>query len=181
MPSSPANPADDKAYERFVHLLVQHEAALRAFVRSLLPRWEDVDEVMQESTLVAWRKFGQFQEGSSFLAWAGAIARFEALKQLRKQSRDRLVFSDDVLELIVQEGLEESAALERERRALEECLGKLDVAQRDLLRISYEPGARLHEVAARAGKSVQAFYKTIQRLRQTLLDCIERRLREEAG
>jgi len=50
-----------------------------------------------------------------------------------------------------------------------------------LLRISYEPGARLHEVAARAGKSVQAFYKTIQRLRQTLLDCIERRLREEAG
>jgi RNA polymerase sigma-70 factor (ECF subfamily) len=139
-----------------------------------------VDEVMQEATLVAWRKFGQYEEGSSFLAWAGAIARFESLKNLRKQSRDRLVFSDEVLELLAHEGVEDSAALERERRALEDCLARLEPPQQELLRLSYEPGARLHEVAARAGKSVQAFYKTIQRLRQSLLECIERRLREES-
>ena len=179
MPPSPANSESDQTYERFVQLLVQNEPGLRAFVRSLVPRWEDVDEVMQEATLVAWRKFAQFQEGSNFLAWAGAIARFEALKNLRKHSRDRLVFSDDVLELVAQEAIEESAALERERRALEECLSRLDPPQRDLLRVSYEPGVRLHEMAARAGKSVQAFYKTIQRLRQLLLECIERRMREE--
>jgi RNA polymerase sigma-70 factor (ECF subfamily) len=179
MPFPPDASPDPKAYERFVQLLVQHEPALRAFVRSLVPRWEDVDDVMQESTLVAWRKFSQFQEGSSFLAWAGAIARFESLKQLRKQSRDRLIFSDEVLDLVAQEGLEEAAVFERERHALEDCLGQLETPQRDLLRASYEPGVRLHEAAARVGKSVQAFYKTIQRLRLALLDCIERRLSED--
>jgi len=176
-PSPPENAA---AYEGFVLLLVKHEPALRSFVRSLVPRWEDVDEVMQETALIAWRKFALFQPGTSFLAWAGSIARFEALKQVRKQSRDRLVFSDEVLELLAHEGLEESDRLERERAVLEECLARLDGPERELLQISYEPGVRLHEVAARAGKSVQAFYKTIQRLRLALLVCIERRLGEEA-
>ena len=45
---------------------MRDEAALRAFVRSLLPRWEDTDDVMQETTLVAWRKFTLFEEGTSF-------------------------------------------------------------------------------------------------------------------
>lgn len=176
MPPSP----DDNLYERFVQLFVAHEARLRSFVRALLPRWDDVDEVMQETSLVAWRKFAQFEQGTSFLAWAGAIARFEALKQQRKHSRDRLVFSNEVLDLLAREGIEESEPLERERAALEHCLESLDPPQRELLQGSYAPGARLHEVAAKTGKSVQAFYKTIQRIRLALLDCIDRRLRHEA-
>lgn len=175
----PSSPSDDSIYERFVQLFVAHEARLRSFVRALLPCWEDVDEVMQETSLVAWRKFAQFEEGTSFAAWAGAIARFEALKQQRKRSRDRLVFSDEVLELLAKEGFDEVEPLARERAALEQCLEKLDSPQRELLQGSYAPGVRLRDAAARAGKSVQAFYKTVQRLRLALLDCIERELRQE--
>lgn len=176
MPHEPANPESKMDYERFVQHLVRHEAALRAFVRSLLPRWEDVDDVMQEAMLVAWRKFAVFAEGTSFRAWAGAIARFEALKHMRKRSRDRLVFSDEVIELLAHDGMEQSEALASERAALDDCLADLSAPQRELLKASHEPGVRIHELAAGAGKSVQAFYKTIQRLRFALLACIERRI-----
>ncbi len=177
-PNQPADPAA-AAYEEFVRLLVAHEAHLRGFLRALLPAWDDVDEVMQQTSLVAWRKFSQFERGTNFMAWAAAIARFEALKHRRARSRDRLVFSPEVLDLIADEAAHEPEAFVRERVALEGCLGKLDAASRELLRLSYQPGAKFHEVAARASKSVQGYYKTIQRLRARLLDCIRAELRED--
>jgi DNA-directed RNA polymerase specialized sigma24 family protein len=40
--------------ETFVRLLMEHEPRVRGFLRGLLPSWSDVDEVIQESSLVAW-------------------------------------------------------------------------------------------------------------------------------
>lgn len=178
--SDPAANAN-QPYEEFVRLLVAHEPGLRGFLRALLPAWDDVDEVMQQTSLVAWRKFSQFEPGTNFMAWAAAIGRFEALKHLRARSRDRLVFSPEVLDLIADEVAAEPEKLARERAALENCLGKLDATSRELLRLSYQPGAKFHEVAARAGKSVQGYYKTVQRLRARLLACIEGELKKETA
>ncbi len=46
---------DDERYEVFVKLLVEHEPRVRSFLRGLLPTWNDVEEVAQEASLVAWR------------------------------------------------------------------------------------------------------------------------------
>ena len=171
-------PRNDR-YEQFVQLLVAHEPHLRCFLRSLLPTWTDVDEVMQETSLTAWRKFDLFELDTNFLAWTAAIARFEALKHLRNRHRDRLVFSDDVLDLIASEGIAGNDALEREREALERCLAKLGAPARELLHLSYQPGVKFHEVAVRTGRSVQGYYKTLQRLRLQLLECIRAETKEE--
>jgi hypothetical protein len=39
----------------------------------------------------------------------------------------------------------------------------------------------LHEVAARAGRSVEGHYKAVQRLRARLLDCIEGEMKRETA
>jgi len=176
---TPPTDPDGQRYEAFVRQFVARESRLRAFLRALLPSWEDVDDALQETSIIAWRKFAQFEEGTNFLNWLFAIARFEALKQLRSRARSPLVFSDDVLDLLADEGAEETEQLEAERRALAFCLDQLPSAQRELLERSYQPGARLHEVAAQAGRTAAAFYKVIQRLRAALLDCAQRRLRAE--
>ena len=93
----PAIPGSTQPYEEFVRLFVAHEGRLRAFIRSLLPTWADVDEVMQETSLVAWRKFSRFERGTNFMAWAATIARFEALDHLRRRGREQLVFSTAVV------------------------------------------------------------------------------------
>jgi RNA polymerase sigma-70 factor (ECF subfamily) len=76
--------------------------------------------------------------------------------------------------MLAAEGVEEMEGLESRRRALETCLEKLSPPQRELLSAAYGPGARFNEVAAKVGKSAEAFYKTIQRLRTALLECVER-------
>ncbi|MDP3070784.1 MAG: sigma-70 family RNA polymerase sigma factor [Opitutaceae bacterium] len=182
MPAHPAQPGDPgPPYEEFVRLFVAHEGRLRAFLRSLLPAWADVDEVMQETSLVAWRKFDRFERGTHFMAWAATIARFEALDHLRRRGREHLVFSDAVADMMAEEAAQEGDMLDSHRRALDRCLAKLGATQRELLLLSYQPGARLHEVAARAGRSVQGHYKSVQRLRVRLLECIEGELKRETA
>lgn len=181
MASDASPPPDDARYEAFVRQFVAREPRLRAFLRTLLPAWEDVDDALQETSLVAWRKFRQFEEGSNFLNWLFAIARFEALKVRRQRARSPLVFSEELLELLADEGAEEAEQMEAERRALTHCLEELQPAQRELLERSYQPGVKFHEVAAQAGRSATGFYKVIQRLRAALLQCVERRLQTEGA
>ena len=163
---------DDARYEVFVRLLVQNESRVRASLRGLVPGWHDVEEVMQEAALVAWRKFGDFEQGTSFGGWLMTIARFEAMKFRRKLARTPLVFSDEVWNLLAEDSMAEAEPAEIRRDALEACLQKLTPLQRELLLKAHAPGVRLNEIAKQSGRSEQAFYKSIQRLRASLLACI---------
>lgn len=179
-PDSPDSPGDpEPSYEAFVRLLVEHEPRLRTYLRGLLPAWPDVDEVVQNASLVAWRKFPEFQQGTNFGGWLLTIARFEALKYRRGVARSPLVFSEDVWELLAQDAGTDGDARNIRREALEQCLGRLPAAQRELILKAHAPGARLNEIAQQSGGSEQAFYKTIQRLRAALLECISRTLAQE--
>ncbi len=172
----------DDRYETFVKLYTRHEPSLRAFVRSLVSSWGDADEILQNTALVLWRKFADFDVATNFMAWACTVARFEVLAWRRDQARDRHVFDEDLLDLLATEAEAQQEALASERSALEFCLGRLPDHSRSVVLAAYEPGAKLHETAARLGKSATAFYKTLARIRALLLDCIrERRLAGEGG
>lgn len=166
----------DEAYERFLKLFAHHENDLRTFIRSLLPTWHDADEVLQQSALVIWRKFDQFDasaEGSAFMKWACVIARFEALAYRRKMARDRLVFREDILDLMAEEGTEEIDSRQAEYEALESCLAKMPEKHRKLLTLAYTPGVKVKELAEQAGSTSAAFYMRLNRLRKDLMHCIE--------
>ncbi len=169
---------DDERYEAFVRLLVEHEPSVRSFLRGLLPTWHDVEEVTQEASLIAWRKFDDFEDGTSFGGWLLTIARFEALKYRRRVARSPLVFADDVWDLLAEEASEEEVQPIR-RRHLEDCLGKLERSKRELLLSVHSPGVVMRQVALQSGKSEQAFYKVIQRLRAVVLACVTKALAAE--
>jgi RNA polymerase sigma-70 factor (ECF subfamily) len=182
-PEEPIHPSPaggpDAGYEAFVRLLVEHEPRLRGYLRGLLPAWPDVEEVMQNASLVAWRKFSDFQAGTNFGGWLLTIARFEALKHRRNMARSPLVFSDEVWELLAGDSGADAEPGHLRREALEQCLGKLPGAQRELVLKAHTPGARLKDIAQQAGSSEHAFYKTMQRLRAALLKCIARTMAQE--
>jgi RNA polymerase sigma-70 factor (ECF subfamily) len=169
---------DDERYEAFVRLLVEHEPSVRSFLRGLLPTWHDVEEVTQEASLIAWRKFDDFEDGTSFGGWLLTIARFEALKYRRRVARSPLVFADDVWDLLAEEASEEEVQPIR-RRHLEDCLGQLERSKRELLLKVHSPGVVMRQVALQSGKSEQAFYKVIQRLRAVVLACVTKALAAE--
>lgn len=160
-------------YETFVQLLARHERGLRAFVYTLLPEMQHTDEVIQETCLVMWRKFADFEPNSDFLAWACTVARFEAIKYRRKLARDRHVFHPDLLSLLAEEAINELSRREDERQALDQCLQKLSSQQRELVQACYSEGVTIKQVAENLDKSATALYKALNRIRVLLLDCIE--------
>lgn len=179
MPAHNIHPdSDDARYEAFITLFARHEADLRRFIRSLLPTSHDVDDVVQQSAIAIWRKFEQFDPATSFMKWACVIARFESLAYRRKMARDRLVFSEELMELMAEEGAEELDERNTEHRALEECLESMPDKQRQFLTLAYTPGVKTKELADAAGSTAAAFYMRLQRLRQQLLSCVESKLQQ---
>ena len=170
-------------HEAFLRLFTRFEGNLRAFVASLLPTREGVDDVMQESSVVLWRKFSEFDQTSAdsdFLGWAFMIARYEVLKYRRRRATDRLQFSEDVFELLASDA-EQTCANQFERQlALHECLKGLESKQLAIVKAVYEDGSPIKHVAERIGRSPTGLYKSVARIRERLANCIRSRLNANA-
>jgi RNA polymerase sigma-70 factor (ECF subfamily) len=173
-------PAADDPYRMFMRLFTRHEGALRCFVRTLLPTWDDVDEVMQDVSIAAWTKFERFDPQTDFARWAATIARYEVLNYRRTKARDRLFFDEELIVLLADECQEEFAQSEQERRALDGYLDKLPIHQRELVLRVYSAGQKIKPIAEEIGVTPNALYKTLGRLRLILLRCIEETLARAA-
>lgn len=179
---SPIPPRAADADGRFLRLFVQHEHALRAYARVMVPTWDAVDEVLQEASVVMWRKLDLLDSPDNFLPWAKVIVRFEALRARRNFARDRLVFSEELLSMLADEAAEtEDELLAREKAALERCFRRLTPAHRELVLAPYSGGGRVKELAEQTGRSVNSLYKLLGRLRAKLQGCIDHELSRHLG
>ena len=134
---------------------------------------------MQDVAVVLWRKFDPAMDSSAFCRWAFGVARMEVLAFRRDRARDRHSFGDDVFELLAETVRDQSDGFEAERRALDNCLQKLPDAHRELLQAAYAPGVKIDQLATQMGRTAMALYKTLHRIRLTLMDCAQRTLASE--
>jgi RNA polymerase sigma-70 factor (ECF subfamily) len=113
-----------ESHEIFMQLLARHEPVIRGYLRSLVSRAADVDELMPDVALVAWRKFSELREPEAFPRWACVIARYEALRFRRDRARDRLVLDEAVIAKLADEGAGETPLRARQMAALEVCVDR---------------------------------------------------------
>ena len=175
-PNLPTPPRD----ERFLALFLADQRRLFQFVSSLLADVHAAEDVMQQASLVLWRKFDQFQPGTSFFSWASRVAYLEALDYKKRASRSADALDPSVLELLAADAVQEAGWLERQMALLEECLKKLSPRDHALIRQRYEHGESGRAMAAANNRSVAAIYKTMERIRSTLLECMQRGQQGEA-
>jgi RNA polymerase sigma-70 factor (ECF subfamily) len=174
-------PDDDHA--RFLALLLRHEPMIRASIRAVVHRPEDVDDVMQAVSIVAWRKFDQLTDERGFGRWACMIARYEVLKFQRERAREqnRLVLDEALVSLILEEAADEISVRGRRLALLEHCLQRLPEARRALVMQAYTPGSTMRALAERLGQTEDGLYQLLRRIRLALKDCVEGRLAQEGG
>ena len=169
-------PSDPPQHDQFLRLYAEHEVALHTFVRSLLPKREEASEVMQEVIVALWQGFASARE---FRPWAFGVARNVARMHLRRRVRDRHVFDEDLVNRLADMAVQQEAQHHSERETLEHCLQKLPLSQKELVLAAYTKGTRIDELATRRGQTPMALYKLLHRIRQALLDCVERTLATE--
>jgi len=159
-----------------VQEIARHQPRLRAFVRCLLVRSSDVDDVLQDINAVLWEKAGDFEPGTDFWAWASQIARFKVLNQIRKYSRERIVFDAAIVEQMADVAERRLNQLEERRNALEHCLNQLGPAQRQLIDLRYVDGHAIERIAVAIGRPAGSIRQTLYRIRVALLDCIKQQM-----
>ncbi|MEM1294656.1 MAG: sigma-70 family RNA polymerase sigma factor [Verrucomicrobiota bacterium] len=161
----------------FMRLLLQHENALRAFARSLLPSWDAVDDVIQDASVIMWQKLGQLEEEEGFLPWGKVIVRFHCFRYHEQKKKKGASFSHELVSILADEAekIDEVAHASR-RRALETCLLKLSEPERELVFAPYLGHGRITELAELGGTSANALYKKLGRLRDRLRNCVQNRL-----
>ena len=60
-------PAPERV-DAFVQLLAQSQRRIFLFVMSMVPNWNEAEEIIQETNLLLWREFDHFQPGTNFAA-----------------------------------------------------------------------------------------------------------------
>lgn len=116
------NSEDDE--REFVNLLVAHQSLIRAYVISLMPGAPEVDDVIQNTCEVLWKKRRTFELGTNFKAWALTTARFQVMAQQQKlKAEKRAPLDDDVLEMMADfSSALEAKEINRRLEDLQECL-----------------------------------------------------------
>jgi RNA polymerase sigma-70 factor (ECF subfamily) len=165
--------------DEFVRLLGQNQRRIFLYVLSLVPRWSDAEEIVQETNLLLWREFGRFTSGTNFAAWGCRVAFHQVLAWRKRKQRDRLEFSDAVLEVIGEEAIGLGDELDERAAALAHCLEELPAHHRELIRLRYNEGQGVEAIAVRQERTAEAIYRALSRVRQALYTCITRNLGRE--
>jgi RNA polymerase sigma-70 factor (ECF subfamily) len=177
--SEAIGPLDPERTAQFVELYSQHYPKLQYFLMALLPTSNDAADVMQETSLVLWRKFDTFEIGTNFFAWACKIARLQTLKHFQRNHRSTKLFENQTLEKIATDALQAAERNSVPLELLESCLQKLPESDRKIIRRRYEAGVTVKQIAAEIGLSANLLSKSLGRMRRALLACIERKLAED--
>ena len=170
-----------ESHEVFMQLLARHEPVIRGYLRSLVSRAADVEELMPDVALVAWRKFSELHEPEAFPRWACVIARYEALRLRRDRARDRLVLDEAVIARLADEGAGETPLRARQMAALEVCVARLPAERRELLLACYASETAINHIATQTGRTVDGLYQLLRRIRVDVQRCVEGTLNQEAS
>ena len=164
----------------FVGLYSEHYPRLQFFLMALLPTSTDAADVLQETSLVLWRKFDSFESGTNFFAWACKIARLQAMKHQNRNRRSAKVFDASTLEKLSDDAIPIADAQPVVLEMLETCLENLPDSDRKLVRRRYEPGASVAKLAADIGVTANKLSKSLGRIRRLLLACVQRKIAQES-
>jgi RNA polymerase sigma-70 factor (ECF subfamily) len=164
--------------EKYGQLVRLHQAAVRAFIATYCPNWEQVDEVAQQTFIWAYEHLGEYQPGTRFVAWLKAIARNKLMAEQEVQRREtgnRSRYLEYLQTSCAQSELERANPAEETglAEALRGCVEKLPGDLRALLHRRYHEDVPLRSLAESVQKTETALKVTLFRIRQMLKRCVE--------
>ncbi|MBN1674986.1 MAG: sigma-70 family RNA polymerase sigma factor [Kiritimatiellae bacterium] len=161
-----------------MRLALENRARIWGYIVGLAKNPEKAEDIFQSTYLIIGRKWQDYEPGTTFIAWALRIARYEFLKSVEPRRNRYVVVEAEILEEALQaadEGRQET--LSEKYDALRHCMRKLERRAVQAMTLRYEERLSCEEVARRLRMSLNAFYSLLSRVRQVLRGCVESRLR----
>lgn len=163
------------ARDLFEILVRENADMLTSYLRSVVANAAAVDDLFQETFLVAWKNLSRYDRGRPFAPWIRGIASRLVLAERRRSYRVRVTTTAEI------EHLGEFFAAFDERPgdtwrdkldALRRCLDRLKPPLRQVLELRYQGELGCRAIAAKTGDSLEAVKKRLQRARSQLAVCL---------
>jgi len=179
-PTKRRDDSDATPHERFTRLFVRYQAQVYGYIVTLVPARVDAEDIFQETSIILWRKWEEYDPSRNFLAWSCGIAHNVTRNFLRKHRGAGQAYLDtDFVEKVAQARLEWEETLDARRKALARCVEKLPENHRELIECYYKSSRPTAELARQFGMTANALYLRLSRLRRSLFDCVNRALAAE--
>lgn len=170
----------DDASEAFVELMTRFQGRLFGYALSLTADHEAANDLLQETNVVLWENWREFELGTNFKAWSFRILHFQFMAQRQRRLRDRLTFGDNLVATLATETRAIDDAYDERVRCLENCLQQLKPRWLELLKLRYSEGLPVKRLATQIGLSANATSQILFRARQSLVECVKRKQAKEA-
>lgn len=157
------------------------QPAVSAFVSSMVVDFKDRDDVLQEIAVAVIDSFDRYDPQRPFAGWAIGIARNHVRTYLRTRQRDRHVFDSAAVEAIAQAFTEVASTASARAGYLSQCAEKLDERAQQLCDMRYSQGLQPAAIGGKLNMSANSVAKALQRVREQLRDCINRKLAMNEG
>ena len=171
-------PIQDKN-ENFIQLLTESQNRLYGYIYTMIGDHSRSKDVLQETNLVLWRKYGELEEIDNFKAWSFTVCKFQVMAYLRDKKRDRLLLDPELAEMISETAEKENSLMSQAQPQLRKCIAELPEQNRSMIEMKYFKKMMMQDIAEKLKRSLTAVKVSIHRTRKVLQDCIRSKMLEE--
>lgn len=165
----------DKQEKLFAVFIRKYQVGLRSFIRSMGVERHAVDDLAQETFLVAYKELDNFDQSLDFGFWLRGIARNLIRNELRKNARHHRIMDEKLSYFLLDEinnNYEPKDYDEDEIAVLKECISKLPDKSRNLISHKYTNNKNSQEISELVSMSTTAVRLALMRIRQKLKICL---------
>ena len=154
-----------------LQFMMKYQRRIFAYINTLVPSRSDAEDILQETSLTICEKFSTSKQ---VLISTLGLAKLHTgrLGLQEKFATSKVVFNQEVLDVISQTRFEMEEELDKRHGALSRCLKKLNDRDRRMVLTRYETGKNVSAAAQASGRTIQGAYKALNRIRKTLFDCV---------
>ncbi len=124
-------------------LYLSYHRRLARFLSRFTPRYENIEEIINDTFMVVWQNAKEFRNASQVSTWIIGIAYRTALKSFRRQKNHAVASLEDYPEQTVDPTVDAEV-----NDWLKHGLNRLPIEQRLTLELAYHMGHSLEEIAA---------------------------------
>lgn len=143
----------NEAQAIFEILVRENEAMLMTYLRTAVCNQAVVEDLFQETMLIAWRKLHEYDRSCPFGPWVRGIAANLIMAHFRKAKSDLIITGFDTLEYLSQqiEHIHERSGdtWEQKIQALNHCIETLPDHYQETIQIRYfkhHPASKISEI-----------------------------------
>ena len=164
----------------FEILVRENSRMLTTYLRAAGCDDATLDDVWQETMIVAWRRLEDFDRSLPFAPWLRGIAARVLMANRRAASRVVLTDDEESLEYLSYQyervNQLSGDTLHEKLDALRDCVSKLNVSERECIELRFREDLMPAAMSERIGVALETVKKRLYRAKQQLQSCLERKL-----